>query len=197
MLVKCGSKDGEIFPSKCKKFAKSIAQCIKCNGQWMNLIEFESLGGKQGKKWRENIKFDDKPLCHWLTEHDVGPASQKLRSKDKPPRTEKIQLFTQQQDNDGSLSLSSAGLPSPITVTCLTRKPTIATTDNQQECAPQAHETSELPRDLEQLEQKMSASIRNDVKEAIDTFKASIMAEIQSLHATVVSLTTRVVQLEK
>ena len=70
--------------------------------------------------------------------------------------------------------MSSAGFLSPITVTCLTREPTIATSDNQQECGPQAPETSELPRDLEQLEQKMSASIRTDVKEAIDTFKASI-----------------------
>ena len=127
----------------------------------------------------------------------IDPVSQKLRSKEKPPRTEKIQLFTQQQDNDGSLPLSSAGLLSPITVTCLTREPTIATSDNQQECGPQAPETSELPRDLEQLEQKMSASIRTDVKEAIDTFKASILAEIHSLHTTIVSLTTKVVQLEK
>ena len=193
----CGSKEGEFFPSKCKKSGKSIAQCIKCNGRWMNPIEFESLGGKQGKKWRENIKFDDKPLGHWLAEHEIDPVSQKLRSKEKPPRTEKIQLFTQQQDNDGSLPLSSAGLLSPITVTCLTREPTIATSDNQQECGPQAPETSELPRDLEQLEQKMSASIRTDVKEAIDTFKASILAEIHSLHTTIVSLTSKVVQLEK
>ena len=197
VIVKCGSKEGEFFPSKCKKSGKSIAQCIKCNGRWMNPIEFESLGGKQGKKWRENIKFDDKPLGHWLAEHEIDPVSQKLRSKEKPPRAEKIQLFTQQQDNDGSLPLSSAGLLSPITVTCLTREPTIATSDNQQECGPQAPETIELPRDLEQLEQKMSSFIRTDVKEAIDTFMASILAEIRSLHTTIMSLTTKVVQLEK
>ena len=135
----------------------------------MNPIEFESLGGKHGKKWRKIIKFDDKPLDHWLAEHEVDFDSQKLRSKDNPPRTEKIQLFTQQQDTDGSLCLSSTRLTSTTTVTCLIREPTIATSDHQQECAPQAHETSELPRDLEQLKQKMSASIWTAIKQAIDT----------------------------
>ena len=93
--------------------------------------------------------------------------------------------------------MSFTGLPSRTTVTCLTREPTIATSDNQQECAPQAPETSELPRDLEQLEQKMSATIRTAVKQAIGTFQASIMAEIHSFQAAIVALTTRVVQLEK
>ena len=53
MIVKYGSKEGEFFPSKCKKSGKNIAQCIKYNSRWMNPIEFESLGGKQGKKWKE------------------------------------------------------------------------------------------------------------------------------------------------
>ena len=43
----------------------------------------------------------------------------------------------------------------------------------------------------------MSATIRTAVKQAIGTFQASIMAEIHSLQAAIVALTTRVVQLEK
>ena len=40
-----------------------------------------------------------------------------------------------------------------------------------------ATETSELHRDLEQLEQKMLASIKTAGKQTIRTFKASIMAD--------------------
>ena len=76
--------------------------------------------------------------------------------KEKHANKKKETVHTLEESKSEELT-NSDGLPSPTTVTC------------QQERAPQAPETSELPKDLEQLEQKMLASIRTAVKQAIDT----------------------------
>ena len=108
MLVKCGKKEADFFPLKCKKSGKSIAKCIKHNGQWMNPPEFESLAGMHGKRWRMNIKFEGK---QWLEEHDSDPSSQ------KPPNTEMVQTTTELQGVNDLLSLdnsvNSASVTSP------------------------------------------------------------------------------------
>ena len=62
LRVKCGNKEAEFYPQKCKKAGKSVANCIKYNARWINLLEFESLAGLHGRKWRENIKYEGKPI---------------------------------------------------------------------------------------------------------------------------------------
>ena len=111
MLVKYGKKEADFFPLKCKKSGKSIAKCIKHNGQWMNPPEFESLAGMHGKRWRMNIKSEGKPLGQWLAEHDSDPSSQ------KPQTTEIVQTTTELQGVNDLLSLdnsvNSASVTSP------------------------------------------------------------------------------------
>jgi hypothetical protein len=84
--VKCGSKEAEFYPQKCRKSGKTIANCIKYNGRWLNPLEFESLAGLHGRKWRENIKYEGKPIGKWLNEQDYDPSSQRGQiDPDIPP----------------------------------------------------------------------------------------------------------------
>ena len=57
--VKCGSKEAEFYPQKCRKSGKTIANCIKYNGRWLNLLEFESLymveNGEKTSSMKENL----------------------------------------------------------------------------------------------------------------------------------------------
>ena len=44
---------------------------------YQNPLEFESLAGLHGRKWRENIKYEGKHIGKWLTEQDCDPSSQR------------------------------------------------------------------------------------------------------------------------
>ena len=62
LTVKCGNKEAEFYPQKCRKVGKSISNCIKYNGRWISPMEYESLAGLHGRKWRENIKYEGKAI---------------------------------------------------------------------------------------------------------------------------------------
>ena len=66
LQVKCGTKTAEFFTLKYKKIGRGIARWIKHKGQWLSPTEFENLAGIQGKKWRQSIKLEGKPLAEWL-----------------------------------------------------------------------------------------------------------------------------------
>ena len=74
LQVKCGTKTAEFFPLKYKKVGRGIARCIKHKGQWLSPTEFENLAGIQGKKWRQSIKFEGKPLAEWLARSEKALA---------------------------------------------------------------------------------------------------------------------------
>lgn len=201
MLVKCGKKEADFFPLKCKKSGKSIAKCIKHNGQWMNPPEFESLAGMHGKRWRMNIKFEGKPLGQWLAEHDSDPSSQ------KPQNTERVQTTTELQGVNDLLSLdnsvNSASVTSPGNIlSALETSATVGDVDmttphNEQECISQFPRNYDISQLCNDIELKLSTSIKEIVEETMSTLKRSMLAEIQSLRKTITSLTSRVKYLEE
>ena len=69
VIVKCGGKTAEFFPSKLKRTGKSLSKCIKHGGRWLNPNEFESLAGlHQAKKWKQSIRCKGKALGESLAE---------------------------------------------------------------------------------------------------------------------------------
>ena len=49
------SKEAEFYPQKCGKSGKTISNCIKYDGRWLNPLEFESLAGLHGRKRRHQV----------------------------------------------------------------------------------------------------------------------------------------------
>lgn len=85
LLVKCGNKQAEFYPNKFKKSGKSISCCILYNGRWISPPEFESQAGLYGRKWRQNIKYDGKPVGKWLSGQDLDFSSQRSASSTPEP----------------------------------------------------------------------------------------------------------------
>lgn len=69
LQVKCGNKHAAFYVAKCKRTGKTVGKCIKYQGRWMSPSEFESLAGVAAKKWKQSIKYGDKPLGVWLAQN--------------------------------------------------------------------------------------------------------------------------------
>ena len=100
LQVKCGTKIAEFFPLTYKKVGRGIAKCIKHKGQWLNPTEFENLAGIQGKKWRQSIKFEGKPLAEWLARSEKSPGLENIPPSTQQPWNAEVIQGTQGQQVD-------------------------------------------------------------------------------------------------
>ena len=216
LIVKCGNKEAEFFPNKCKKSGKSIGNCIKYKDRWISPPEFESLAGLHGRKWRTNIRYAGKPIGQWLAEHEADPSSQK---------SEVLQPITciSDVDNNASLSASlSTSLSNPEVTPCPHMGPPVGHTSDTSMTATaidaavnSCTHTSDrpTPADLDgeqdgvslfpdhlaisrELEQSLLESVKGIVKQAMSAMEKKLQDEIKSMFTTIETLIARVTQLE-
>ena len=44
---------------------RAVGKCVQCSGKWYSPSEFETLGGKRAKKWRQSLFHLGKRLCEY------------------------------------------------------------------------------------------------------------------------------------
>ena len=60
--VTCGAVSGQLYLDRLGESKQSLAKCILVGGTWYTPPEFESLGGKKAKKWKQSLQHSGKPL---------------------------------------------------------------------------------------------------------------------------------------
>ena len=73
--VKCGSKSAIFLPSRMGRDGKSAGKCIKYQGKWITPSEFEKCAGVPAKKWKQSVRFNDKPIGIWIEENKASQVA--------------------------------------------------------------------------------------------------------------------------
>ena len=97
-------------PGFIPKNPNSISNCIKYNSRWMSPLEFENLAGLHGRKWREDIKYEGKPIGKCLSEQGCDPSSQKVVASTpeaRQPTTGLQSVDVESGDNEQASTLAA------------------------------------------------------------------------------------------
>ena len=62
IVVNCGSLSGHLYLNKLDESKKTLGKCILAKGSWHSPPEFEVLGGKRGRRWRQSLLHQDRPV---------------------------------------------------------------------------------------------------------------------------------------
>ena len=73
--VKCGSKSAIFLPSRMGRDGKSAGKSIKYQGKWITPSEFEKCAGVPAKKWKQSVRFNDKPIGIWIEENKASQVA--------------------------------------------------------------------------------------------------------------------------
>ena len=193
IYFKCGNKEAEFYPRKCKKTGETISSCIRYNGRWINPLEFESLAGLCMVENGEKTKYEEKPIGKWLNEHECDLGSQKSSGDTPPPST------APQGENIDKESRVVGESPTPATSVIMS---SINHVEHLNETTPPIvpENREESPEHLtisEELESQLAATVKRIVEQAIVSFKENVQKEFQLLKATIVALANRVLELEE
>ena len=63
--ITCGSLSGYLYVNKLDESKKSLGKCILAKGVWHSPPEFEALGGKRSKRWRQSLLYLGRPLSDY------------------------------------------------------------------------------------------------------------------------------------
>ena len=75
LSVKCGSKSAIFLPNRMGRDGKSTGKCVKYHGKWITPSEFEKCAGIAARKWKQSVRFNDKPIGTWIEENKVSQAA--------------------------------------------------------------------------------------------------------------------------
>lgn len=56
---------GKLYVDRVDLSKWAVGKCVQCGGKWYKLSEFEILGGKRDKKWRQSLFHLGKCLCEY------------------------------------------------------------------------------------------------------------------------------------
>ena len=45
---------------------KSAGECVKYQGKWITPSEFAKCAGITARKWKQSVRFNDKPIGTWI-----------------------------------------------------------------------------------------------------------------------------------
>ena len=65
IAITCGSLSGYLYVNKLDESKKSLGKCILAKGVWHSPPEFEALGGKRSKHWRQSLLYLGRPLSDY------------------------------------------------------------------------------------------------------------------------------------
>ena len=208
IVVKCGNKTAEFYPSKLRKTGKSISKCIKHFGKWLSPSEFECMSGMQhSRKWKQSIKVEGRPLGEWIDEHCEESC---LENSQQCARQPENVLGGDSQSSDTStcvihnvLDSDNSGLHNTITGDNARQQPVareIQCTANMPSNLPDTHSSSlntDLNRLLKDLELQLSTTFRELIDQAIQSMRSCIEEEVNSFRKQIEALNERVTQLEE
>ena len=204
LQVKCGNKHAAFYVAKCKRSGKTVGKCIKYQGRWMSPSEFESMAGVPAKKWKQSIKYGDKPLGVWLTQnlpldsfsgasqldsqlstvdHDNTVGDQHLIS-DCPttinihPETDSRAACTQSRQTNCTHN-EVIGLPQHAPQTA-SQRPAVDILESPPECG-----NAVLASFIETLQQNIMAAVESILQKALDSLRDSLQGQFDALTARI------------
>lgn len=59
ITVSCGNTSGHLYLKKLDESKKTLGKCILAKGSWHSPPEFELLGGKKSRRWRQSISHQN------------------------------------------------------------------------------------------------------------------------------------------
>ena len=74
--VVCGNLNGQRYVGKLDVSKRSVGKCVLSSGKWCTPPEFEVLGGKKARKWKQSLMHLGKPLC----DYDLGLSPDNISS---------------------------------------------------------------------------------------------------------------------
>ena len=72
----CGNLNGQLYVGKLDVSKRSVGKCVLSSGKWCTPPEFEVLGGKKARKWKQSLMHLGKPLC----DYDLGLSPDNISS---------------------------------------------------------------------------------------------------------------------
>ena len=63
--VVCGRFTSKLYVDRVDLSKRTLGKCVLYNGKWDSPSEFETLGGKRAKKWRQSLFHLGKRLCEY------------------------------------------------------------------------------------------------------------------------------------
>ena len=79
--IVCGSAVGQLYLGKLDEYRRSQGKCVLVSGKWYTPTEFEIMGGKKARKWKQSLQHLGKPLsdynlsCAQCSQSSVESAS--------------------------------------------------------------------------------------------------------------------------
>ena len=213
IVVKCGNKTAEFYPSKLRKTGKSISKCIKHLGKWLSPSEFESMSGMQHtRKWKQSIKVEGRPLGEWIDEHcqeaclensqQCAKQPENVLGKDSQSADTSTGVIHNVLDSDNNGLHNAHITDDNVRQQPLAREiPVMQCTANVPSNPPDTVHGSSLNTDLNKLlrdlELQLSTSFKELVDQAIQSMRSCIEEEVKSFRRQLEALNERVTQLEE
>ena len=123
LSIPCSSVTGFLYLNKLDESKKSLGKCILANNVWYTPPEFEALGGKRARRWKQSLIHIGKPLG----DYDLS-CPQPVRASTNRS------LLPQPQSHPSSGSNVSTGAPivveNIITSSARTPVSSLSSTDN-------------------------------------------------------------------
>ena len=170
----------------------------------MSPLEFENLAGLHGRKWRENIKYERKPIGKWLSEQGCDPSSQKVVASTpdaQQPTTGLQGVDVENGDNEQANALTadeSLTLETSTATSSVNDEMGVDTQNVSMSMTSNDHESMlTLSNVSKELESKLSDIVKSIVEKAISAFIKNIQKETQLLRNTISALAARVSDLEE
>ena len=177
--------------------------------------ELESMSAIQARKWKQSIKFDGKPIGEWLSVNDSALASQEDIGSPYTDKSDSLESLSQNNEHDNAGSQDTS-LQQPncinstnaaivrgnqsresLEFTC-TQSGSITPADSDMEEV-QVNNTSitgDYAIFLQELEEKLSASLQAIVRSALSSLRTQLELELKTLRTNVEHLLGRITELE-
>ena len=96
ITISCGSVSGRLYIDKLNESKRSPGKCVFVDGVWRTHSEFEILGGKKAKKWRQSLLRMGRPLSDYKLSSIAHKQSASAQAS--------LSDVTPQSNNNGALS---------------------------------------------------------------------------------------------
>ena len=219
LTVKCGKNTATFYPEKLRAPGKKLGKCIWCKEKWVTPSEFESMSLVQAKKWKQSIKFEGRPIGEWLTVNETEIESQQDRQNPSPSTTAalnvrisgantKTTVSTQNADS-GACGLNdiacsrTTGISQSLETTNITPLGSHTTPVSQLSltstslCTANNHATTDMSQLFEDLEVRLSLSMKEVIADTLSCFRLKIENELKIMRNRIEHLENKIDHLEK
>ena len=207
LAVRCGKNAATFFPEKMKTQGRKLGKCIQFKGKWVTPTEFESMSQVQAKKWKQSIKFQGKPIGDWLAVNDIEIEllSQESRRSLSPGSNPEITAHTIAHNSPYRNTETAAptsvlnGQDSAAVLSQQQCSPVVQSNVTRVESSERSHTplaNVEFTQIMVELEAKLLSSLREIIKQTIESLREHVAVELCAFRKEIESVTGRVAALE-